>query len=123
QGIAHPRRMGEACHFGLLTGIASIGCAKKNLVGTYEEPPKERGAYRPIQHQEEVVGYALCTKDGIKPVFISPGYAIDLEESRDIALYCARGYKIPEPTRQAHLLVNRLRRGEIEPGVWQRGED
>lgn len=120
QGIAHPRRMGEACHFGLLTGIASIGCAKKNLMGHYDAPKPERGSYSPIRHREETLGYALCTKDKVKPVFISPGYAISLEESREVALHCARGYKIPEPTRQAHLLVNRLRMGAISAGTWQK---
>ncbi len=120
-GIAHPRRMGIATHFGLLTDRPTIGCAKKRLTGQYEEPPLIRGAYTPILDGEETIGFALCTKDRIKPVFVSPGHLISLEQSREIMLHCARGYKIPEPTRQAHLLANRLRRGEVETGVWESG--
>lgn len=118
-GIAHPRRMGIATHFGLLTGKPAIGCAKKRLTGKYEEPALQRGAYTPILDGEETLGFALCTKDKVKPVFVSPGHLVSLEQSREIMLHCARGYKIPEPTRQAHLLVNRLRRGEEEAGGWQ----
>lgn len=119
-GIAHPRRLGIATHFGLVTETPAIGCAKKILVGQYEEPRKQKGRFSPIHHQGETVGYALCTKDRVKPVFVSPGHLVSLEQSRALALHCARGYKLPEPTRQAHLLVNRLRRGEVEAGVWER---
>ncbi|MCB0547171.1 MAG: deoxyribonuclease V [Phaeodactylibacter sp.] len=118
-GIAHPRRMGIAAHFGLLSDTPSIGCAKKRLTGKYEAPPLKRGAYSPILDGDEVLGFALCAKDGVKPVFVSPGHRIGLEQSREIMLHCARGYKIPEPTRQAHLLVNALRRGEVEAGAWE----
>ncbi|MCO6481039.1 MAG: deoxyribonuclease V [Phaeodactylibacter sp.] len=120
-GIAHPRRMGIATHFGLLTDRPTIGCAKKRLTGQYEEPPLQRGAYTPLLDGEETIGFALCTKNKVKPVFVSPGHKISLEQSREIMLHCARGYKIPEPTRQAHLLVNNLRRGEMEAGVWEGG--
>ena len=118
-GIAHPRRMGIAAHFGLLTGTPAIGCAKKRLCGVYEEPVLRKGQAEPIVDQGEVVGYAVCTKDGIKPVFVSPGHLIGLEQSVEIALHCARGYKLPEPTRQAHLLVNRMRQGKVKEGVWE----
>jgi len=116
-GIAHPRRMGIATHFGLLTGAPSIGCAKRNLTGEYEEPELKRGNYQPIRDGEETIGYALCTKDGIKPVFVSPGHLCGMKDSRNVTLHCARGYKLPEPTRQAHLLVNKLREGKVEVGV------
>jgi deoxyribonuclease V len=120
-GIAHPRRLGIATHFGLLTGTPTIGCAKKKLVGEYEEPVKKRGNYHPIKDGEEIIGYALCTKDNIKPVFVSPGHLIGMEQSLEIVLHCARGYKLPEPTRQAHLLVNRMRQGEVKAGCWMLG--
>lgn len=118
-GIAHPRRMGIASHFGLLVDVPTIGCAKKKLTGHYEEPPLRRGAFTPILDGGETLGFALCTKDKVKPVFVSPGHRVSLEQSRDIMLHCARGYRIPEPTRQAHLLVNRLRLGAVEAGVGQ----
>lgn len=116
-GIAHPRRMGIASHFGLLTDCPAMGCGKTVLVGTFEEPAPERGAFSPMVYKEEVVAVALRTKNKVKPVYVGPGHKMNLENARTIALETARGYRIPEPTRQAHLLVNRLRRGEVEPGL------
>src|SRR5207245_2081259 len=46
-GYAHPRRMGAASHLGLLLDRPTIGCAKSRLIGRYEEPPRELGAWRP----------------------------------------------------------------------------
>jgi deoxyribonuclease V len=121
QGIAHMRRLGVASHFGLLTDQPTIGCAKSVLVGAFTEPKPEKGSFAPMVYKDEVVAYALRTKNKVKPVYISPGHRMDLESSRRIMLHCARGYRIPEPTRQAHLTVNAVRRGEIEPGVaWLR---
>lgn len=115
-GIAHPRRMGIAAHFGLLAGVPSIGCAKKILTGSVEEPDLEEGSFTPVLKNEAVLGWSLRTKTRVKPMFVSPGHLCSLEDSREIALHCARGYRMPEPTRKAHLAVNELRRGKIEPG-------
>lgn len=116
QGLAHPRRVGIACHVGLLIERPTLGCAKSVLVGKYEEPQKERGAWTKLIHKDEVVGAALRTKRNVQPVFVSPGHLIDLEGALDVTLRTDGGYRQPEPTRRAHLLVNALRRGEREPG-------
>lgn len=115
-GIAHPRRMGIAAHLGALTGIPSLGCAKKRLFGRYEEPGPERGAVSLLQDKEDTMGYALCTKNKVKEVFISPGHKMSLEDSLQIARHCSGRYRIPEPTRLAHELVNRFRTGQIAEG-------
>src|ERR1700742_2198205 len=77
QGLAHPRRFGIACHFGLLTGLPALGCAKSVLVGKYDEPDERAGSYSPMIHKGEVVGAAVRTKDRVAPVYISPGHLID----------------------------------------------
>lgn len=110
QGLAHPRRIGIACHAGLFLERPTIGCAKSVLVGKYEEPPAERGAWTPMVDKGETVGAALRTKSKVSPVYISPGHGIDLAGAIDLALRCDGGYRVPEPTRRAHLLVNTLRR-------------
>ncbi len=109
QGIAHPRRLGIACHLGLLLHVPSIGCAKSLLVGAYREPAFKRGSFRTLSHNGERIGIILRTRDGIEPVYVSPGYRMSVQRAREIVLATYGGYRIPEPTRQAHLLVNALR--------------
>jgi len=116
-GIAHPRRMGIAAHFGALSGQASIGCAKKLLFGTYAEPGMERGAHTPLLHQEEVIGSVLRTKAHVKPVFVSPGHLMDVGGSLSLIMQCTGRYRLPEPTRLAHNVVNLFRLGELPAGV------
>jgi deoxyribonuclease V len=115
-GIAHPRRMGIAAHFGVLTKTPAIGCAKKVLCGKYEEPPSEKGSNTPLVFKEEVVGAALRTKNAVKPVFVSPGNLMDVPSTVDIITQCVGRYRIPEPTRLAHDIVNRFRLGEVAEG-------
>ncbi len=112
QGLAHPRRMGLATHIGLYLDIPSVGCAKSVLVGQYQEPGEKAGEFTPLEYKDDVVGTAVRTKDRISPVFVSIGHKVDLSDAVNLVLQCTRGYRIPEPTRQAHLAVNRLRRGE-----------
>lgn len=115
QGLAHPRRVGIACHVGLIVKRPTLGCAKSVLVGKYEEPGEERGAWSPLVDKGETVGAAVRTKRRVHPIYVSPGHLIDLEAAIDLALRCDGGYRQPEPTRRAHLLVNALRRGERSP--------
>ena len=46
-------------------------------------------------------------------MFISAGHKIDLASAVKVVSATVRGYRIPEPTRLAHLRANALRRGEI----------
>lgn len=115
QGLAHPRRVGIACHVGLLINRPTLGCAKSVLVGKYEEPEMERGSWTEMVDKGEVVGAAVRTKTKVQPIFVSPGHLIDLEGAIRLTLECDGGYRQPEPTRRAHHLVNALRRGEREP--------
>ncbi|GGH07339.1 deoxyribonuclease V [Mucilaginibacter phyllosphaerae] len=109
QGIAHERRMGIATHFGLLTGVPTIGSAKSRLYGKYIEPADKLFAESPMYDNNELVGIALRSKPRCKPIYISPGHNINMQQSVDVIKNCIRGYRIPEPTRQAHLLVNKIR--------------
>lgn len=112
QGTAHPRRMGIAAHMGLFIQRPSIGCAKSVLTGKFAEPAPERGAWTPMVDRQEVVGAALRTKNKVQPVYVSPGHRIDLPGAINLLLRCDGGYRIPEPTRRAHHLVNEVRRSE-----------
>ncbi|HEY0385334.1 MAG TPA: deoxyribonuclease V [Pyrinomonadaceae bacterium] len=112
QGLAHPRRVGIASHVGLLINRPTLGCAKSVLVGKYAEPEDERGSFSEMIDKGEVVGAAVRTKTRVKPIYVSPGHLIDLAGAIELTLRCDGGYRQPEPTRRAHLLVNALRRGE-----------
>lgn len=109
QGIAHPRGVGLAAHLGLFLDIPAIGCAKSRLCGDHREPGPLPGDHEDLLHQGQVIGSVLRTKTRVRPVFVSPGHRISMERSREITLECCRGYRLPEPVRQAHLAVNRLR--------------
>lgn len=111
-GIAHPRRMGIAAHFGTLTGQRSMGCAKKILCGTHQEPDREKTGFSPIHHKGEHIGWAVRSKDNVKPVFVSPGHKMSLDDSLNIIQECLGRYRLPEPTRLAHEAVNKFRTGE-----------
>lgn len=122
QGIAHPRRVGIASHVGLIIKRPTFGCAKSVLVGRFEEPGEERGSWSPMIDKGETVGAALRTKTRVQPIYVSPGHLVDLAGAIELTLACDGGYRQPEPTRRAHLLVNALRRGERAPTSDSEGE-
>jgi len=109
QGLAHPRRLGLACHLGLWLEIPTIGCAKSRLCGDYEAPSSAKGAGAPLMHKGEQVGVVLRTRDNVKPLFVSPGHLCDHDSGTALTLRAAIKYRLPEPTRLAHLLVARAR--------------
>lgn len=103
QGIAHPRRLGLASHLGLLIGVPTIGCAKSRLCGSHEPVGMVRGSFTELRDGDEVIGAALRTKDRTNPLYISIGHKVDLDTAIFWVMECCRGYRIPEPTRLAHL--------------------
>lgn len=111
-GLAHPRRFGLACYGGLLLDVPSVGCAKSLLVGTHGPLADERGATAEIIHQGEVVGMALRTRRGCRPLYVSPGHRMDLETAVRLVLALAPRWREPETTRRSHRLVNALRRAD-----------
>ncbi len=121
QGIAHPRRLGLAAHLGLFFDKPTIGCAKSRLTGRFEEPLLEKGSYSLLKYKkgktsheprttrDEVIGAVVRTRTNVKPVFVSVGNKCLLKDAIEIVLACAIKYRLPEPTRQAHQLVSKLR--------------
>ena len=106
QGIAHPRRLGIAAHLGLWLDLPTIGCAKSILSGHYDESrlSEEAGAWLPLKEYGEIIGAAVRTRSRVKPMIISLGHRISLESSIRYVLRCNKGYRLPEPTRQADKL-------------------
>ena len=102
QGIAHPRRLGLASHLGLVLDVPTIGCAKSILCGRHGALPEEPGEYAPLCDGEEVIGAALRTRRGVRPVYVSIGHRVDLDAAVHWVMACCLGYRLPQPTRLAH---------------------
>jgi len=120
QGIAHPRRLGLASHLGLFLDVPTIGCAKSILCGRHEPVGEEIGSHADLVDDGEVIGAALRTKMRTNPIYISIGHKISLALALHWTLICCRGYRLPEPTRLAHLaaggkLDNRLTSSSASP--------
>lgn len=109
QGVAHPRRLGLVSHLGLFFDKPTIGCAKSRLIGTFDEPGEQKGAWSPLWDGEEQIGAVVRTRSRVKPIFVSVGHRCTLEDAIRISIACATRYRIPEPTRLAHQAVSRLR--------------
>lgn len=104
-GYAHPRRLGLACHLGVLLDHPTIGVAKSRLTGTPQGSlPPEKGSRIPLVDEDETIGLLLRTRTDVNPVYVSVGHRCTLDDAADFTLDCSPRYKIPEPTRQAHKL-------------------
>jgi deoxyribonuclease V len=109
QGIAHPRGIGLASHMGLWFDLPSIGVAKSRLYGHAISPGLKRGDCAGLHdavHPEKVIGMVVRTRDGVKPLYISPGHRMDVQSAVDFVLKCCTGYRLPEPTRWAHRVAS-----------------
>jgi deoxyribonuclease V len=109
-GLAHPRRFGLASHVGVLTGLPSIGVGKTPLLFDWQPPADERGAWSPMTHDGDEVGRVLRTRSGVKPVFVSPGHRMSLDNAVAQVLALTPRYRLPETTRAAdHLCREALK--------------
>lgn len=104
-GIMHPRRLGVAAHMGLWLDAPTVGCGKTHLLGSYDTPAPERGAFQPVTHKGEMIGIVLRTRAHTKPVYISPGHRATIESARELVMRCSPKYRLPEPIRAAHNLA------------------
>ena len=110
QGIAHPKRFGLACYLGVDLGLPAIGCAKSRLVGEYIEPSAARGSSTPLLDRNEEVGAVLRTRSNVRPVFVSPGHLITIDEAVAMVLRTTAGLRLPEPQREADRFAAEIKR-------------
>jgi deoxyribonuclease V len=109
QGIAHPRRLGIAAHLGVMLDLPAIGVAKSVLTGHPRDggPGSEPGDRCDLWDRDERLATLLRTRRGANPLVVSTGHRVGLDDAVEWVLRCGRGYRLPEPTRQAHLLAGR----------------
>jgi deoxyribonuclease V len=115
QGVAHPRGLGLAAHLGLHVEVPTVGCAKSRLIGTHEPPGRNRGDHAWLDFKGRRVGVVVRTREGVRPLYVSPGNRISLSAALGVVLACLGRFRLPEPLRQAHLLVERRKRAESGP--------
>lgn len=106
QGTAHPRRMGIACHLGLVTGLPTIGVAKSRLTGRHGPVPEGRGEWTPLRDGDETIGAVLRSRAGVKPIYVSGGHRVGLETALSRVMRCLTRYRLPETTRIADALAS-----------------
>ena len=107
-GIAHPRRLGIAAHFGVATGLPSIGVAKKILTGEARMALHEmRGAFTPLRSGKDQIGWLLRSKPGCLPLIVSPGHRVAMPSAPELVMRYVGKYRLPEPTRLADRLASR----------------
>ena len=82
------------------------------LTDHFKEPGNKKGNVAKLLHEDDIIGYVVRTRTNVYPVFVSTGHKINHRKAVDVALRSSPRYKIPEPTRQAHLLVNEYRRSK-----------
>lgn len=113
-GIAHPRRLGLASHFGVVTYHPTIGVAKSRLLGTSSDLPQEKGSKVWLYDKDEIIGTVVRTRTNVRPLYISPGNKVSLEQAPELVLSCCTRYRLPEPTRAAHNFVTLVRREYVD---------
>ncbi len=106
-GIAHPRRLGVASHFGLLVDVPTIGVAKRRLCGKFGPLEEEPGAREPLLDKGEQIGWVLRSKRRCNPLFISSGHRVSADTALHWVETCLQGYRLPEPTRWADAVASR----------------
>ncbi len=116
-GIAHPRKLGVASWVGVKTNIPSMGIAKRPLLQYNGEPGLQRGSILPICFNKEIVGSMLRTQTNTKPVFVSPGYKISIEQANKIALDISPSFRLANPIRLADQAARTFAKGGKIPEV------
>ena len=106
QGLAHPRRLGLACHLGVLLDLPTIGVAKSLLIGKHEEIPLEKGSWKPLIDNDETIGVVLRSRTKVKPIYVSIGHKITLPTAMEYVMSCLTKYRLPETTRWADKLAS-----------------
>ena len=108
QGYAHPRRLGIACHLGIITDIPTIGVGKSRLIGKHGVVPENKGGSVELIDKGEVVGAVLRTREKVNPLYISAGHRVTLQTAIYYVMACVTKYKLPETTRWAHRLASEV---------------
>jgi deoxyribonuclease V len=112
-GTAHPRQLGVACWFGVMTDLPTVGCAKDTLVHYEGSVAREKDSILPIFNAtNDVIGHLLRTQTGLKPNFVSSGHRVHQMSAVDLVKSIGGKYRIPEPLRRADIAARFFQKAE-----------
>jgi len=101
-GIAHPRRLGIAAHFGVSANLPTIGVARDILIGESRTNLHDmRGAFTPLRDGRAQIGWILRSKPGCLPLIVSPGHRVAMASAPELVMRYVTNDRLPEPTRLA----------------------
>lgn len=116
-GYLHQNHEGIATIFSTKTGEKSIGVAKTfyNFANIEYTLENKEFSITPIIIDNEIYGCALRSKENTKPVFVSVGGGLDLDEAVNIVKRCINNEsRIPIPTRIADIDTRKERKLILE---------
>ncbi|MDP7491450.1 MAG: endonuclease V [Candidatus Undinarchaeales archaeon] len=99
-GINHFQGVGLASHVGVKEDIPTIGVTRRLLCGRFSTDGKE-GPW-PIHYKDRIVGNAVASRKGSRPVFVALGHLMDLKRSLEMTLPLFTGTRLPLPLAEAH---------------------
>jgi deoxyribonuclease V len=106
-GRLHPRRAGVACGFAVLADVPTVGVSKSLLCGRIEAETGLAGVRDVVRAGDERLGIAVASRRAGKPLYVSVGHRISLEEAEELTRRCLAGRHLPEPTHRADRLSKR----------------
>jgi len=112
-GINHPRFAGFASHLGVVLNTSTIGVSKITLCREYVKPNQACRCV-PLKFKSRQLGFVLKTTIGTKPIFISPGHRISLQQALHVVQRCVIDYRLPEPLRLARIKARQARSSVLD---------
>jgi deoxyribonuclease V len=113
-GRDHPRRAGLALHLGVVLDLPTVGVTHRPLVASGELPEDHAGAASPLTFDDDVVGFWLRTRTGVRPLAVHAGWKVDAVTALEVVRHCWCRRRTPEPLREARRLA-RTARDQSQP--------
>ncbi len=108
-GRDHPRRAGLALHLGVVLNLPTVGVTDRTLLAIGHEPGHLRGAMEALTIGDELVGYALRTRAGVRPVFVHAAWRTVPKTACEVVMAVTGRMRTPEPLREARRLAKDAR--------------
>jgi deoxyribonuclease V len=108
-GRDHPRRAGLALHLGAVLEVPTVGVTHRPLLASGEPPEDQAGAASPLTLDDDVVGFWLRTRTGVRPLAVHAGWMVDAVTALKVVRNCWCRRRTPEPLREARRLAKTAR--------------